>query len=287
MSCESLPGGRSSDHANADDGGLTLTLRQTLGLTMGGTAVRKTIGEVAALAGVSVRTLHHYDDIGLLVPNVRSASGYRIYDDADLERLQEVLFFRTLGFELAEIRRLMQEPDYDRLGALEQQRAMLERKVGHLRAMIASIDTAADAQRNGVAMNEEDMFEVFGEFDVVTRTREAGERWPGDALDESQRRTSRYSKEQWREAMAEADALATEFAAAKAGGAPADGPAATEIAERHRLHIDRWFYPCSPQMHVQLGDLYVGDTLFADHWNRVEPRLAAFVRDAIKANAAR
>lgn len=131
------------------------------------------------------------------------------------------------------------------------------------------------------------MFAAFGDFDVAGHTREAGARWPGDAFDESQRRTSGYSKEQWRDAMAEADAITAEFAAAKAGGAVVDDPNVADITERHRLHIDRWFYPCSPQMHAQLGDLYVDDPRFADHWNRAEPGLATFVRDAIGANTAR
>lgn len=247
----------------------------------------RTIGDVANLAGVSVRTLHHYDDIGLLVPSERTGAGYRLYDDADLERLQEVLFFREIGFELAAIRRMMSVPGYDRIHALERQRELLAARGDHIRAMIETIDITLDHHWRGIAMNDGDMFEVFGGFDVRAHTREAGERWPGEAFEESQRRTGRYTKEQWQAVMTEADAIADDFAAALAGGAlPAD-PAATELAERHRLHVDRWFYPCSPEMHAQLGELYVDDERFADYWNRRQPGLDVFVRDAFRANAAR
>jgi len=239
------------------------------------------------MAGVSVRTLHHYDDIGLLVPSRRTGSGYRLYDDADLERLQEVLFFREIGFELAAIRRMMSDPGYDRTRALERQRELLAAREDHIRAMIQTIDISLDHHRRGIRMNDDDMFEVFGDFDVRAHTQEAGERWPGEAFEESQRRTGRYTKEQWQAAMAEADAIAADFAAALSGGmSPAD-VAVGEIAERHRLHVDRWFFPCPPEMHAQLGDLYVDDERFAQYWNRREPGLNVFVRDAFRANAAR
>lgn len=136
-------------------------------------------------------------------------------------------------------------------------------------------------------MSDDDMFEVFGDFDVRAHTREAGERWPGEAYDESQRRTGRYTKEQWQAAMSEADGIAADFAAALAQGASPEDPRVAEIAERHRHHVDRWFYPCPPGMHAQLGELYFDDPRFADYWNRREPGLNVFVRDAFKANAAR
>ena len=135
-------------------------------------------------------------------------------------------------------------------------------------------------------MNENDMFEVFGDFDPRQYEAEVEERWSGELLDESRRRTSDYTKAQWKEAIAEGEAVTNEFAAALRNGDPADGPRAMRIAERHRLQIDRWFYPCSYDVQVGLAEMYVADPRFTAHYEKVEAGLAIYVRDAIAANAA-
>lgn len=136
-------------------------------------------------------------------------------------------------------------------------------------------------------MNEADMFEVFGDFDPREHEAEVEERWSGELLDESRRRTSRYTKEQWTEAMAEGDAVTKDFAAAMRAGEPADGGAAMDVAERHRRHIDRWFYPCSYEIQLGLADMYVADVRFTATYEKVEAGLAPYVRDAIRANTER
>lgn len=246
-----------------------------------------TVSEVARLAGVTVRTLHHYDEVGLLSPGSRSDAGYRLYEHADLERLHEVLFLRELGFALDEIKSALDDPSHDRVASLRQQRALVHGKIDHLRRLVASLDVAIRAHEEGTTMNESEMFEVFGDFDPRTYEAEVEERWSGELLDESRRRTSGYSKAQWKDAMAEGDAVTNDFAAAKRAGEPATGDAAMAIAERHRRHIDRWFYPCSYEIQVNLANTYVADARFAAHYEQVESGLAAYVRDTIHANAAR
>lgn len=131
-------------------------------------------------------------------------------------------------------------------------------------------------------MTDDDM---FGEFDPKRYDLEVEERWPGEALDESKTRTSRRSKAEWRDALDEMDEISQAFAdLLHEGGNPTDD-AAMETAERHRLHIDRWFYPCSHAMHEALGIMYVEDARFTAYWERFAPGLAPFVRDAIAANA--
>jgi DNA-binding transcriptional MerR regulator len=246
-----------------------------------------TVSEAARVAGVTVRTLHHYDAIGLLPPGARSDAGYRLYDRADLERLQEILLYRELGFGLGEITAAMDDPCYDRLAALRTQREQVVGKAAHLQRVIAAIDAAIDAHERGIPMDEADMFEVFGDFDPRAHEAEVEERWAGELLDESRRRTSSYTAEQWREAMAEGEAVTNAFAAALRSGEPADATAAMDIAERHRLQIDRWFYPCAYEVHVGLGDMYVADPRFTATYDAAERGLAAYIRDAIAANAAR
>lgn len=247
-----------------------------------------TVSEVADATGVTVRTLHHYDEIGVLRPSDRSPSGYRIYDEADLERLQEVLFFRELGFGLDEIRTSLADPSLDRRRVLLRQRSLMADQVKRFRQMVKAIDRALDSIDEGVVMDKEEMFEVFGDFDPAEYEDEARDRWGGTAMyGESQRRTGSYSKEEWKKLGAEGRAIEEGLAALMAGGEPADGEAAMDLAEEHRQHITKWFYPCSYEVHAGLGEMYVADPRFTDHWDAFHPGLALFTRDAFIANAAR
>ena len=245
-----------------------------------------TVSEVAQAAGVTVRTLHHYDDIGLLRPSGRTRSGYRQYGDADLERLQEILFYRELGFGLEAVMELLDNPTRDRGEILQEQRHLLMERIRKLEGMVAAVDRAARAHEEGRMMDKEDMFEVFGDFDPGEHEAEAQERW-GDteAYQESARRTSRYTKDDWKRIRQEGDVINQKLAVLHTEGASPSSPEAVDAAEEHRLHIDRWFYPCSTEMHAGLGDMYVQDPRFADFWDAFQPGLASFVRDAFRANA--
>ncbi len=128
------------------------------------------IGSVARLAGVTVRTLHHYDEIGLLAPSGRSDSGYRRYGDADLERLQQILFYRELGFGLDDIKTVMTDGGADASAHLARQHAMLLDRIGRLERMAAAVEKALEARTMGISLTTEERFEVFGDFDP-TRTR--------------------------------------------------------------------------------------------------------------------
>jgi DNA-binding transcriptional MerR regulator len=245
-----------------------------------------TVGEVARLAGITSRTLHHYDEIGLLRPRERSPGGYRLYDRNDLQRLQEILYFRELGFGLGEIRAAMSDPRYDRGRALRRQRTLLLGHIERLESLIGSLDAAIDAHERGVTMNKEDMFEVFGDFDPAQYEEEVERRWSGPALDESRRRTSRFTKNQWIEIRDESEAIARRFAELKESGTDPESEEAVAVAESHRRHIER-FYPCSHEMHVGLGEMYVQDPRFTAYWDRYAKGLASFVSAAIVANAHR
>jgi DNA-binding transcriptional MerR regulator len=124
-----------------------------------------TVGEVAKLAHVSVRTLHHYDEIGLLRPSARSETGYRLYSSADLEKLQQVLFFKEIGFGLEDIRDLMADPAFDRREALLVQRDLLAERALRLEAMLGLIERTLASLEGGLPMTRAEMFEVFGDFD--------------------------------------------------------------------------------------------------------------------------
>lgn len=244
----------------------------------------KTVGELSAAAGVTVRTLHHYDERGLLSPSGRSDSGYRLYSERDLERLQEILGWRALGFSLGEIGELLDAPGHDRLSALRTQRELVDAELARLAALARTLDRTI-ATIEGDEPQEETMFDGLKPDEYQD---EARERWGRtDAYKQSARRAAAYGEAQWREIKAQTQEIEQLFAELKRSGQPADSEPARAAAEQARLQIDRWFYSCSREMHRRLGEVYVADPRFAANYERLEPGLAAYIRDAIAANASR
>jgi MerR family transcriptional regulator, thiopeptide resistance regulator len=246
------------------------------------------VKDVARLAGVSVRTLHHYDAIGLLVPRIRTDAGYRLYTDADLLRLQQILIGRELGLSLEEIGRSLDDPGFDRRIALIDQRERLRERVRQTEAMLRAIDAALAALDDGQgesAMNWEDLFQGF---DPTRYDDEVRRRWGAtDAYAECAKRTARYTPDDWRTVRAESEAIFdAAYGALKAGTAPSDA-AVMDVAERHRLSIDRWFYPCSHQLHRGLASMYETDDRFRQTIDKQREGLTPFLAEAIRANATR
>lgn len=249
------------------------------------------VKEVAEIAGVSVRTLHHYDEIELLVPAGRTDAGYRLYDDDDLLRLQQILLGRELGLTLEEIRRSLSEPDFDRRGALLAQRAELEKRAEQTAGMLRAVDAAlallertdAGESAEGVSLKT-----LFDGFDPSRYEAEAEQRWGHtDTFAESKERTSRYTPEDWQRFAAEQAAIyGAAFRALQAGKPPTD-PDALAAAERHRESIDRWFYPCSHEMHCNLAAMYEQDRRFAENIDKYGVGLTPFLVSAIRENARR
>jgi DNA-binding transcriptional MerR regulator len=245
-----------------------------------------TVGQVAKLAGVTVRTLHHYDEVGLLSPSGRTSAGYRRYDDADLERLQLVRYYRELGFPLDEIAAILDDPDADPAAHLRRQHELLTGQIGKLQDMVAAIELAMEARRMGIQLTPEERFEVFGDFDPDAHAEEAEQRWGGtEAYRESTRRAARYSKEDWLRNKAENEEWGRRVAAVLDSGAPADSAEAMDLAEEHRQLISRWFYECSYEIHTGLADMYVADPRFTAYYEKIRPGLAAYLSEAIHANA--
>jgi DNA-binding transcriptional MerR regulator len=246
------------------------------------------VGEVAALAGVTVRTLHHYDRIGLLSPSGRTGAGYRQYGPADLDRLHQVLLYRELGFPLEEVATLLDAPDADPEAHLRRQHRLLRDRLERTQAMVAAVEKEMEARSMGISLTPEERFEVFGDWLPEEYEAEAEQKWgETEAWAQSKRRTTAYSKDDWLRIKAEGDDVEARFAAALRGGVPADSEAAMDLAEEHRQQIDRNFYDCPPQMHAGLGRMYVEDERFTAHYEEITPGLAQYVSTAIQANATR
>ena len=246
------------------------------------------VADVARVSGVSIRALHHYDAIGLLIPTGRTEAGYRLYTDADLLRLQQILIGRELGFPLDEIKRSLDDPRFDHRQALIDQRRRLEAKAHALGGMLHAVDAALAFVGRDLQGGMMDMKELFGGFDPAVHEAEVRERWgDGDAYKESTRRVKAYTPDDWKRQQAEQGAIYADAADAMRRGVDPTAPAAVEIAERHRQSIDRWVYPCSRAMHAGLADMYEADERFRATIDRAAEGLTPLLVAAIRANAGR
>ncbi|WP_218279216.1 MerR family transcriptional regulator [Knoellia remsis] len=246
-----------------------------------------TVGQVASTFGVTVRTLHHYDEIGLLSPSERSHAGYRLYTPEDLERLATIVTYRRLELPLDEVAALLRGEGSMREHLLRQRDAVMAR-VDELSALVDAIDTRLEREMHEQPATTEDLKEVFGDGFSDEYQAEAEQRWGDtDAWKQSSERTKRYTKADWEQVKTEQDEVNAAFVAALQSGEPATSEAAMDAAEQARLQIDRWFYDCSPEFHRNLGDLYVEDPRFTATYEEIAPGLAQYVRDAIHANADR
>lgn len=248
--------------------------------------MERTVGQVAEEFGVTVRTLHHYDEIGLVVPSERSLAGYRLYTDADVQRLGQVVLYRRLGMGLDQIREVVDGGDI--VGHLRRQRAAVLSRIDEMASLVTTIDTMMEAAMNDRPATDAELKEIFGTGFGEDYQQEAQERWGHtDAWRQSQSRTERYSTSDWEQIKADMDATNEAFVAALEAGEPPTSDAAMAAAEAARLHIHTRFYDCPPDFHRALGDMYVADPRFTKTYEDLHPGLAQYVRDAIHANADR
>ena len=244
------------------------------------------VGAVAELTGVSVRTLHHYDHIGLVVPSVRTLAGYRGYTDADVERLHVVLVYRAAGLPLDEIRTLLDDATVDVVEHLRRQHTLLLQQADRLQHMIKAVEELMNAHRSGIQLTTEEQIEIFGTAVASGEyAKESEQRWGGtEAWRQSQQRSAELSKQDWIEIKAEGDALLAALADAKRAGVVPGSAPAEELRVRHQESIRR-FYDCDDEMHRCLAQMYIADERFTRYYDDAEPGLARFVHDVIMAGS--
>lgn len=249
------------------------------------------IGQVAELAKVSIRLLRHYDEIGLLKPSGRSEAGYRLYAREDLQRLQQILFYRALEFPLEEIQKLMTSSGFDRHAALLQQRELIGRRAQELGALLELIDkTIAEIDpntgREQQTMTTQEMFEVFPQM-TQAHLDEAEARWGGsDAWKQSAERARKYTRADWERMKQEMATVYGRLEAVFKDGKQPGSPEAIAAVDGIRLLIDKWHYSCSKEFHATLTGHTSGDARFVRNIDRNCPGLAAYMHAAAKANFA-
>lgn len=229
------------------------------------------IKELAELAGVSVRTLHYYDEIGLLKPNSCNHAGYRLYNEYNLEVLQQILFFRELGFGLKEIGEILDNRNFDRKKALLSQREILEEKVRRLQRMIALVDNTISSIEGDNKMNKNDMFTGFNHTRIDELKKcyasEARELYGKcDTYAECEKRTGGYSNSDWAAVMSGGEKIIKKMARLVDCN-PADKDVQSCIQE-WRDYITASFYDCTLEILQGLGELYVSDERFREFFDR-------------------
>lgn len=240
-----------------------------------------TVKQLAKLAGVSVRTLHHYDAIGLLKPARSEKNGYRHYGEQELLMLQQILFFRELDFPLEEIRRIVGAPGFDIRAALRDQKALLGLKKKRLDGLIRTIDATLKRLTTRTTMDDEELYGEFDKKEMDAYAAEAKERWGHtDAYKQSMERYKKMTKADLARIKDEGDRLMKEIVARRDEG-PASAAVQALIA-RHYAALRTWYEP-DLAMYRGLADMYVNDPRFAAYYEKYAPGLATFMRDAMHA----
>lgn len=242
------------------------------------------VKEVAEMVGISVRMLHHYDKIGLLKPESISPVGYRLYSDSDLEKLQQVLFFKELDFSLQEIKSILDGPDFDKKQALMSHKELLLEKRIRLEKIIKTVERTIFSIEGGTNMDKKEMFEAFDMSEIEKHkekyAEEVKEKYGHtDTYKESQMKTSKYTKEDWAAIKDESDKIMEQIVNFMDNG-PED-PKVQEAVNTYRQHITDNYYTCTPEIFRGLGDMYVYDERFTANIDKYKPDLANFLKDAI------
>lgn len=242
------------------------------------------VKEVADLAGVSVRTLHHYDRMELLKPSEVLDNGYRLYSDADLAKLQQILFFKELDFPLQRIKEILDSPDFDQRAALRTHHELLQKKRQRLDRIMESVEQTLHAMEGEVEMTAKDRFEPFDMSEIEAHQKkyeqETKEKYGGtSAYEESTRRAASYTKDDWQRIKENGDAIYMRIAELMDRG-PEDAEVQAEIG-KWRQHITDNFYDCSLEILRGLGDMYVADERFTKNIDKYRTGLAAFLQQAM------
>lgn len=236
------------------------------------------VKEVADLVGISVRTLHHYDDIELLIPAATTESGYRIYSNENLETLQQILFFRELGFPLKEIKEIIHRPSFDQAEALEMHRKMLLEKRRRLDKMIETIDKTMRYKKGRIRMTNQEKFEGF-DFSQNPYEAEARERWGDKAVDESNEKVQNMSTDEKKVFEDEFNAIYKDLAKIRHESPDSDiAQAGIKIWYEFLNKMGNY----SLEAFKGLGQMYVDDERFTKNIDQFGEGLAVFMRDAME-----
>jgi len=237
-----------------------------------------TVKQLSKMAGVTPRTLHHYDDIGLLKPSRVGDNGYRYYGEEAVLKLQQILFYRELEFPLEEIRRIMGRRDFDVLDALQSHKEALQNQAARLNRLLATVDNTIQHLKGEKLMSQKGLFEGFSEEEQEKYAQEAEQMYDPETVRESNRKWKSYSAAEKEAILAEGKSIYLDLAGAMSKGA-ASAQVQAVITRWHK-HMQYFWSPNDEQL-LGLADLYNNDPRFRENYEKVAPNLSEFMREAV------
>ncbi|GGA39060.1 MerR family transcriptional regulator [Psychrobacillus lasiicapitis] len=243
-----------------------------------------TIQKLGQLAGISTRTLRYYDEIGLLKPARINSSGYRIYGSAEVDRLQQILFYRELGVNLDSIKEIMTSVDFDGATALKEHREKLLEKRAQLDLLIENVDKSIQLTERKIIMTDQEKFEGFKQKLVDDNEQKYGkeirEKYGADAVNKSNTKVKGMTQVQYEEVTKLEEQLALNLKAAMVTGDPA-GELAQKTADLHRQWLSFYWDQYTKDAHAGVAQMYVDDERFTAYYDKIQPGAAVFLRDAV------
>jgi DNA-binding transcriptional MerR regulator len=245
--------------------------------------MKYTAYNLAKLAGITVKTLYHYDKIGLLKPIDRSEAGYRYYGKAELLRLQQILFLKELDFPLERIKMILSDPNFDTLDALNDQKKLLFDKLTRLQKLLNTIDKTINDLKNNkggnIMLSDEELYDGFETGKAMEYRKEAKDRWGADSVTESENRLKKLGRKGF-ELVKQQGIEITQNLASFMDKHPGHPDVQDCIAQYHKYLGN--FYEVSKERLLGLGNLYVDDPRFTAYYDKFKPGLAVFVKKAIE-----
>jgi DNA-binding transcriptional MerR regulator len=240
-----------------------------------------TVQKLATLAGISVRTLHYYDEIGLLRPAGVKKNGYRYYEEAELLQLQQILFFRELDFPLEDIKRVLSSPAFNMSEALRDQKKLIELKKTRLTKLVQTIDKTLKKINKQTIMKDEELYGNFSKEEMERYTEEAREKWgKTEAFKQSEARVKKMGKEGLKRVLEESGKITVEIAECLKSGAPATSEKTQKLITKHYAGL-RAFYEPNLELYQGLAEMYVVDDRFKQNYEKVAKGLAEYMRDGM------
>jgi DNA-binding transcriptional MerR regulator len=243
-----------------------------------------TVQKLGSLAGISTRTLRYYDEIGILKPARINSSGYRIYGQNEVDRLQQILFYRELGVNLDSIREIVTAPSFDGANALREHREKLLEKKEQLDLLIANVDKTIALTEGRIKMKDKEKFEGFKKKMIDDNEKKYGteirEKYGKDTVEKSNAKVMNMTQEQHDEVTGLSNQLTETLAQAFAAGDPA-GELAQKAADLHKKWLTYFWSEYSKEAHAGLAQMYVDDPRFTAYYDEKQPGTAEFLRDAI------
>ncbi len=238
-----------------------------------------TVKQLSKMAGVTPRTLHHYDEVGLLKPSQIGENGYRYYGEEALLKLQQILFYRELDFPLDEIRKLMGRRDFDVLQALESHKESLSKQQERLKRLLITVDNTIQHIKGEKIMSQKGLFEGFSEEEQEKYAQEAEQMYDPETVRESNRKWKAYSAAKKEVILAEGKQVYLDMIAAMPKGA--NSKEVQSIVERWRKHMDYFWTPNLEQL-LEIANGYSADPRFKTNFDKMHPQLAEFMLEAVK-----